>query len=117
MGAKSSANPSAAGGAGCHLNPLRVRAGTPERGGINALVDRGHARAAETGSFIPGEGWTIEGNGFTPDVVADNNSAAAYRGEDAQLDAAIKYLQEKIAAKPKHLLPVPPPYPDKTLKK
>lgn len=87
------------------------------RGGINALVDRGYARAAEMGSFIPGEGWVIEGPGLTPDTIVDNLPAATFRGEDAQLDAAIKYLQEKIAAEPKHLLPTPPPYPDRSLKK
>ncbi len=87
------------------------------RGGINALVDRGYARAAETGSFIPGEGWVIEGPGFTPDFIVDNTPVATFRGEDAQLDAAIKYLQQKIAAEPRHLLPAIPAYPDKSLKK
>jgi tricorn protease len=87
------------------------------RGGINALVDRGYARAAESGSFIPGEGWVIEGPGFTPDFIVDNPPAAAFRGEDAQLDAAVKYLQEKIATEPRHLLPPVPPYPVKTLPK
>ncbi len=87
------------------------------RSGINALVDRGYARAAETGSFIPGEGWTIEGPGFTPDVIVDNLPVATFHGEDRQLEAAIKLLQEKIAKAPKHLLPAVPPYPDKTMKK
>jgi len=84
--------------------------------GSNFLVDRGLARAAEFGSFIPGEGWVIEGDGFTPDVIVDNNPARAFRGEDAQLDAAIRRLQELIAKNPKHLAPTPPPLPDKTLK-
>lgn len=84
--------------------------------GSNFLVDRGLARAAEFGSFIPGEGWVIEGDGFTPDIIVDNNPARAFRGEDAQLDAAIKRLQELIAKNPKHLAPTPPPLPDKTLK-
>jgi tricorn protease len=87
------------------------------RGGINALVDRGYARAAEMGSFIPGEGWVIEGPGFTPDIIVDNMPVATFRGEDAQLDAAIKYLQEKITREPKHLLPAVPPHPDVTPKK
>ena len=87
------------------------------RGGINALADRGYARAAEMGSFIPGEGWVIEGPGFTPDFIVDNTPVATFRGEDAQLDAAIKYLQEKIAKEPKHLLPAVPAYPDVTPKK
>ncbi len=84
--------------------------------GSNFLVDRGLARAAEFGSFIPGEGWVIEGDGFTPDVIVDNNPVSAFRGEDAQLDAAIKRLQELIAKDPKHLVPTPPALPDKTLK-
>lgn len=84
--------------------------------GINTLVDRGLARAAEFGSFIPGEGWVIEGDGFTPDIIVDNNPAAVFRGEDAQLDAAIKHLQELIKKDPRHLIPEPPPYPDKSLK-
>lgn len=84
--------------------------------GSNFLVDRGLARAAEFGSFIPGEGWVIEGDGFTPDIIVDNNPARAFRGEDAQLSAAIKRLQELIAKNPKHLVPEPPPYPDKSLK-
>lgn len=85
--------------------------------GINTLVDRGVITAAEMGSFIPGEGWVIEGAGFTPDVIVDNNPAATFRGEDAQLDAAIKHLQELIAKGPKHPAPVPPKYPDMTIKK
>jgi len=84
--------------------------------GSNFLVDRGLARAAEFGSFIPGEGWVIEGDGFTPDVIVDNNPVRAFHGEDAQLDAAIKRLQELIAKNPKHLVPTPPALPDKTLK-
>jgi len=82
------------------------------RGGINALADRGFATAAEMGSFIPGEGWVIETDGFTPDIILDNNPARAFAGEDAQLDAAIKHLQELIARNPKHKLPTPPPEPD-----
>ncbi|WP_438482814.1 S41 family peptidase [Oleiharenicola lentus] len=87
------------------------------RGGINALADRGFARAAEMGSFIPGQGWVIEGDGFTPDVIVDNNPVATFRGEDAQLDAAINYLKEKIAKEPKHLLPEVPAHPDRSLKR
>ncbi len=85
--------------------------------GINTLVDRGVITAAEMGSFIPGEGWAIEGAGFTPDVIVDNNPATTFRGEDSQLEAAIKYLQEQIAKGPKHPAPEPPKYPDMTIKK
>lgn len=84
--------------------------------GSNFLLDRGLARAAEFGSFIPGEGWVIEGDGFTPDIIIDNEPVRTFHGEDAQLDAAIKRLNELIAKNPKHLIPTPPPYPDKSLK-
>jgi tricorn protease len=83
---------------------------------LSTLVDRGYVRAAEFGSFIPGEGWVIEGDGFTPDIIVDNNPAATFRGEDAQLAAAIKHLQELIAKDPRHQKPTPPAWPDKTRK-
>ena len=83
--------------------------------GSNTLVDRGVARAAEFGSFIPGEGWVIEGDGLTPDIIVDNTPAATFKGQDAQLEAAIKHLQERIAKDPKHLVPTPPALPDKSL--
>ena len=47
-----------------------------------------------------------------PDVVVDNLPHAAFQGKDAQLEAAIKYLQEKIAKEPVEV-PKPPAYPDK----
>lgn len=82
----------------------------------NRLVDGGFASAGESGTYIPGEGWTVEGAGVTPDIIVDNPPAAAYRGEDAQLDAAVKYLQAEIARDPRPT-PPPPPYPDMTLKR
>jgi tricorn protease len=77
---------------------------------INTLVDKGIISAAENGSFIPEEGWVIEGTGLTPDVIVDNPPAATYRGEDAQLTAALAKLQELLAKDPRPL-PTPPPYP------
>jgi tricorn protease len=81
----------------------------------NILVDGGIASAAELGSYIPGEGWTVEGKGITPDMVVDNPPAAVFRGEDPQLDAAIKYLQAEIAKDPRPL-PQPPAPLDMSLK-
>jgi tricorn protease len=83
--------------------------------GINTLVDRGIISAAEHGSFIPGEGWAIEGDGITPDIIVDNNPASTFRGEDKQLDAAVAKLKEVIARDPRPL-PVAPPHPVKTLR-
>ncbi len=74
----------------------------------NFLVDRGIATAAEMGVYGPEGQWLIEGHGVDPDIVVDNLPHGAFGGQDAQLDAAIKYLSEQIKAKP---LPVPPPPP------
>jgi len=78
----------------------------------NVLVDRGIASAAETGVYGPEGEWLIEGHGVDPDIVVDNLPHAAFNGKDAQLEAAIKHLQELIAKDPVDV-PKPPPYPDK----
>ena len=57
--------------------------------------------------------WLIEGHGFVPDIEVDNLPHETFRGKDAQLEAAIKFLQEKIAEDPRPV-PPPPPYPDKS---
>ena len=78
----------------------------------NFLVDRGIATAAETGVYGPEGQWLIEGHGVDPDIVVDNLPKATFDGKDAQLEAAIKHLQELIKTRP---VPVPktPPYPIK----
>ncbi len=78
----------------------------------NFLVDRGIATAAENGVYGPGGHWLIEGHGVDPDIVVDNLPHETYAGRDAQLEAAIKYLEEEIKKNP---IPVPPapPYPIK----
>jgi tricorn protease len=78
----------------------------------NVLVDRGLASAAETGVYGPERTWLIEGHGVDPDVVVDNLPHASFQGKDVQLEAAIKYLQDKIKKEPVEV-PKPPAYPDK----
>jgi tricorn protease len=82
----------------------------------NVLVDRGIATAAEIGVFGPEGEWLIEGHGVEPDIVVDNLPHATFRGEDAQLQKAVEYLQEQIRLKP---IPVPvaPKHPDKSGRK
>ncbi|MBI5689397.1 MAG: PD40 domain-containing protein [Verrucomicrobia bacterium] len=79
---------------------------------INGLVDKGLASAAEFGTYAPEGQWVVEGHGIDPDIVVDNLPHATFRGQDAQLEAAIKLLREKIAADPRPV-PRPPPYPNK----
>jgi tricorn protease len=81
--------------------------------GSNTLVDNGIATAAEIGVYGPEGDWLIEGHGVEPDIVVDNLPHSTFNGEDAQLMAAIKHLQEEIKKKPV-TLPPPPKYPDKS---
>ena len=81
----------------------------------NLLVDRGLASAAEFGVFGPEGAWLIEGHGVEPDIVVDNLPHATFQGDDAQLRAAVDYLQQKIAAEPV-TLPEVPKHPDKSWK-
>ncbi len=80
----------------------------------NFLVDRGIATAAEMGVYGPEGQWLIEGHGVDPDIVVDNLPHASFGGQDAQLDAAIKYLSEQVKLKPV-TVPPPPPYPIKRI--
>jgi len=79
----------------------------------NVLEDNGIATAAETGVYGPEGKWLIEGHGVDPDVVVDNLPQQTYLGRDAQLDAAVAYLQKEIK---EHPVPVPPTpkFPDKS---
>jgi len=78
----------------------------------NVLVDRGIATAAEIGVYGPEGQWLIEGHGVDPDIVVDDLPHATFKGEDAQLDAAVQHLTELIKTKPVQV-PPPPPYPIK----
>jgi len=79
----------------------------------NVLADRGIASTGENGVFGPEGKWLIEGHGVDPDIVVDNLPHATFEGKDAQLDAAIEYLNAQIKAKPV-TQPVVPKYPDKS---
>jgi tricorn protease len=81
----------------------------------NRLTDRGLARAPQTGVYGPEREWLIEGHGVDPDMVVDNLPHETFKGRDAQLEAAIAYLQEQIQKNPVDI-PEPPPYPDKSFK-
>jgi tricorn protease len=81
----------------------------------NVLADRGIATAAEYGVYGPEGKWLIEGHGVDPDIVVDDLPHATFAGGDAQLDEALKYLQDEIKKDPR---PVPkaPQYPNKAFK-
>jgi tricorn protease len=78
----------------------------------NRLVDGGTARIAEFGQFEVGSGrWLIEGRGVAPDIEVDNPPYASFMGADAQLDAALAHLQQRLREAPLPTLqaqPIPP---------
>jgi len=79
----------------------------------NFLADRGIASTGENGVFGPDGKWLIEGHGVDPDIVVDNLPHATFEGKDAQLEAAIEYLNAQVKEKPV-TQPVVPKYPDKS---
>ena len=79
----------------------------------NRLVDNGVATAAETGVYSPQGEWLIEGWGVEPDIRVDNLPFETFNGRDAQLEAAVQYLQKLIKEQPVTTPPVPK-YPNKS---
>jgi tricorn protease len=68
--------------------------------GGNSVVDGGMARVAETPVFAMDGRWITEGRGISPDIEVNNMPHATFQGNDAQLEKAIAYLQDKIKAEP-----------------
>ncbi len=69
--------------------------------GRNPLIDGGIARVAEFPQFSAENGrWLIEGRGVSPDIAVVNPPLATFNGSDAQLDAALKYLEDKMVSDP-----------------
>jgi tricorn protease len=79
----------------------------------NFESDGGIASAAELGVYGPEGKWLIEGHGVDPDIMVDDLPHATYKGEDAQLNAAVSLLKEEIRKDPRPVPPMPP-YPDKS---
>ena len=78
--------------------------------GRNPLSDNGMARVAEYPQFGLDGRWLIEAKGVSPDFEVINPPYASFNGEDAQLNAAIKYLEDKIRTEPiPELTPKPLP--------
>ena len=77
----------------------------------NRLVDGGMARVAEFPQFSAEDGrWLVESIGVAPDIAVVNPPVATFNGGDAQLDAAISYLEEQLAKAPvPQLTPAPLP--------
>ena len=68
--------------------------------GRNRLSDNGIARVSEFPYFTMDGEWLVEGYGVSPTIEVDNLPHATFGGKDAQLEAAIEYLQQKIEEEP-----------------
>lgn len=76
----------------------------------NPLADRGMVRAAENAQYAIDGTWIVEGRGIAPDREVENLPHATFKGNDAQLEAAVGMLSETIARQPVPPL-VPRPLP------
>jgi tricorn protease len=68
--------------------------------GMNRQSDGGMARVAEFPVYAMDGRWVVEGHGVKPTIEVDNMPHATFNGKDAQLEAAIKYLNKKLRKRP-----------------
>ncbi len=73
-----------------------------------SLLDNGYITVPESTEYGLDSEWVMENHGVDPDMQVDNLPGDEVKGKDAQLDAAVKYLMDKIKAHPLDL-PQPPP--------
>jgi tricorn protease len=92
---------------------MRTWGGEIWLGSSNRLSDGGLARAPSMGVYGNDGDWLIEGHGFEPDIEVDNLPHSTFKGEDAQLQAAIDLLKKLILEDPREVPPIPD-HPDKS---
>lgn len=66
----------------------------------NRLADSGAVRIAESAQYDINGNWIVEGYGIAPDYQVENGPYATFNGRDAQLEAAIALLQQRISQDP-----------------
>ncbi|MEM1194970.1 MAG: S41 family peptidase [Pseudomonadota bacterium] len=66
----------------------------------NRVIDNGGVRIAEYAQYDINGNWIVEGYGVGPDYEVENEPFATYQGRDAQLEAAIGLLTQRIADEP-----------------
>jgi tricorn protease len=92
---------------------VRTWGGLIGMGGNPSLIDGGYVNVPNQ-PFFEGDGtWMIEGHGVEPDVKVVNEPALLSRGEQPQLDAAIKLTLEELQRNP-YRKPSRPVYPDRS---
>jgi tricorn protease len=93
------------------LGPLL---GTRTWGGVRGirgnwtLLDGGYITIPEDSLYGLDSQWVIENHGVDPDIAIEDDPASIMADHDTQLEAAVKYLTEKLGANPHPLPPAPP---------
>jgi tricorn protease len=96
------------------LGPL---IGTRTWGGVRGirgmwqLLDGGYITVPEDSLYGLRSEWVIENHGVDPDIEVETDPAALLAGHDAQIDAAVAYLLQKLKTHPGGLPPPPPHLP------
>ncbi len=88
--------------------------GTRTWGGVRGirgywpLLDGGYITIPEDALYGLHSQWIIENHGVDPDIRVDNLPQDVMAGKDAQIDAGVTYIMDKLKAHPMNL-PAPPP--------
>ncbi|UCG17616.1 MAG: PD40 domain-containing protein [Phycisphaerales bacterium] len=77
------------------------------------LVDGGRVTPPQFARYGLDGTWLIEGHGVVPDIEVQNLPGDVVAGRDAQLEAAIEYIMNKVVQEPKDI-PGSPEFPVKT---
>ena len=72
------------------------------------LLDNGYLTVPESTQYGLDSRSVMENRSVDLDMEVDDLSCELQKGKDAQLDAAVKYLMDKIKAHPLNLLAYPP---------
>jgi len=75
--------------------------------GLGPLIDGGTVYVPQFGTASADGRWVIEGEGVSPDIEVENPPEALLRGEDPQLDRAIRETLERMQDQPGTLPPRP----------
>ena len=74
---------------------------------LGPLIDGGTVFVPQFATTSAAGEWAIEGVGVSPDIEVDNPPEAVLRGEDAQLDRAIRETLQRLQTQPGTLPPRP----------
>jgi tricorn protease len=78
--------------------------------GFPVLMDGGRVTAPDLAIFTE-DGWVVENVGVPPDIEVEQDPAAVAKGQDPQLDRAIKEVLAELAKNPALGAPKRPPFP------